>query len=55
MRLPEGWREGARDTWIHNDARACSVPQPRLSAAREAGKGRALSKPQRARLSQEIL
>jgi septal ring factor EnvC (AmiA/AmiB activator) len=22
MRLPEGWREGARDTWIHNDARA---------------------------------
>lgn len=34
-------------------ARAHNIPQPRLSAAREAGKGRALSKPQRARLSQE--
>ena len=22
MRLPEGWRKGARDTWIHNEARA---------------------------------
>jgi septal ring factor EnvC (AmiA/AmiB activator) len=22
MRLPEGWREGAMDTWIHDDARA---------------------------------
>ena len=34
-------------------ARAHNIPQPRLSAAREAGRGRALSKPQRARLSQE--
>ena len=31
-------------------ALAHHIPQPRLSAAREAGKGRALSKPQRERL-----
>ncbi len=31
-------------------ARVYHIPQPRLSAAREAGKGRALSKPQRERL-----
>lgn len=31
-------------------ARACNVPQPRLSAAREAGKGRALSAAMRSRL-----
>jgi hypothetical protein len=35
-------------------ARACGIPQPRLSAAREPGKGRALSSPQRARIAENI-